>query len=749
MAGLYSAPTLSTLKVEQFKGLDCSVPEDQMKPYRAAKSENMIPGAVGEVKKRPGVHFKKTVSTPGRDTDKIVEMVGGLHPIYYHSIQIPGYSICYNTGSNVITIATVQDKPTVIPCNGGWIVFATCRDWGDYDYGMVGGKANIDYGFFGAMILIGFGNGVLVYTDQGKRYEFNNNKWECSDIQPDDEFLTVPTIVHNANPAGGGSVYQQINLLSPWVTESFHCTGTGNNTFYLLDHAMEGDGSERVSDVNRLTKNFRVEVLCAIDKKDDGNGHDQTITRWIKRQWVCSGDKWDGYRPGSNRLFLYPGGNGEVPYTDDDGKTYNVKIGTGDAYDGGGNYIGATPIEGEDNVRITHRRANFGEEFRKLCACVCGTVYGVGGYKDRLFIAGGEGQYGYYKDRIYYSELEDPFYIGALNYIKLDGNCKVMALDGTADTLAALTDQGVYLIQASVQDNSGEIGYISDAVFTVSGRVRAPAPLNYGNTAVLGGEIVYLSKEGVIAIAYKENFDERFAEHRSAMIDREMLADGPQQLLSLGRFLMIRCAGGVWWLLDENQPNSEGDKPYSSHQYEGYRLTGMPADAAWVVDDQLMLIKGNAQYCWTDGTSGDHYYDEYDGVVAAINAWWETPWLYGSNFYRNKIFTKLGLLLDRISFVSGNTTLIADSAVKVEGRKNDETDDEWKVLIDYDGTLCSFNYGNLDYRLFTYEGAPGLPMIVRKIKIKKAKRFKLRFSNDFIDQTFILRQFGLDYVQED
>ena len=204
---------------------------------------------------------------------------------------------------------------------------------------------------------------------------------------------------------------------------------------------------------------------------------------------------------------------------------------------------------------------------------------------------------------------------------------------------------------------------------------------------------------------------------------------------------MVRCKSGVWWLLDENQPNKEGDQPFSNHQYEGFRLTGMPADVAWAEGETLKLISDNTQCKWMDGSSADHYRDQYGEDVStekAISAWWETPWLYGNTFYRKKIFMKLGVLLGEF--------FGADTSVKVEGRKNEE---DWKLLWDYDGTHCTFNYGNVDYRLFTYALTVGCPDIARKIKIKKAMRFKLRFTNDFINQSFILREFGLDYVQED
>lgn len=119
-----------------------------------------------------------------------------------------------------------------------------------------------------------------------------------------------------------------------------------------------------------------------------------------------------------------------------------------------------------------------------------------------------------------------------------------------------------------------------------------------------------------------------------------------------------------------------------------------------------------------------------------INAFWETPWIYGSNFYRKKRFSRLALLLGEAD--------LGDYQFKVEGKKNDETD--WSTIWDYDGTFCTFNYGHVNYGLFTYRTTHACPDLVRKIKIKKALRFKLRFSNDKINQSFVLREFGLDYV---
>ncbi|MBQ8893999.1 MAG: hypothetical protein IJ043_06270 [Clostridia bacterium] len=769
MAGLYEAPDLSTLKINQFKGSDSSVPEDQIQPYRAAQCENMIPDANGEVRKRPGILYEKALpwAVALDDGEAVVDVLCGKFPLTKGKNK---YGYEYGLwhlfqGKYIEVVKNLYTRPTVVQYGDKYIAFCAAGENERQNshhivFGYDALESNATVGYAGIIILDE--NGVTIYTDGGKKRRLvalrddGSTEWESKDIAPDDDLLTTPIVIAGGNPEGGGSPYQQVNLLNPWVTESFCCTTEKTSDIYLQVPAgcmsyysyYSGvkDGVGDLDDYNNRwtgggaylnNDSFKVEILCPVQMEDTVTGETVETLRWIKRD-IAGGD---GFRPAVNRLFLKPDNNKNGYYVTDEGvEVTDFAAGTAD-----GGWIGKSPVAGEDNLRITHLRRDFQDNFIRICCVACGTTFGVGGYKDRLFIGGEGGQItrseaDSYRNRVYYSELENPFYIGDLNYIKLEQNCTVMAVDGTADTLAILTDRGTYFVQAAAQDTTEETGYVLDALFTVSAGMRAPAPINYGNTAVLGGEIVYLSKEGVIAVAYKEHFDERYAEHRSALIDRAMAKDQPQRLISLGRFLLVQCAGGVFWLLDENQPNNEGDKPYASHQYEGFRLSWEPCEAVWAEEDVLKLIHGTNLCRWTLG-GGEVFHDNFypeEANETAISAFWETPWLYGNVFYKNKIFMKLGVLIGEVEN--------ADTSVMVDGRKNAEP---WENLWEYDGTLCVLHYGRIDYRLFTYSTEPGCPVIARKIKIKKAKRVKLRFSNNLIDQPFILQGFGMDYVQED
>lgn len=742
MANLSAAPSLSTIKVGQFKGADFSVPEDQIKPYRAAQSENMMPHARGEVRKRPGILWEKSMENYLLDGGHIVNMIGGKHPVVKRTVDgREWYETKIVAPAAGISVIRSDFMPTVVPYGEKYFIFMTDSDGNLYNTFSYDEKATL---------IILADTGHTIYTDAGIRYyqgADTNWVWNQEVIRPDDENLTTPTVLHGCDPAGGGSPFQMFNLLNPWVTESFCCTHWQTSVFYLQSDIYGITDWNVRKTGTQIADKIMVEVLHPIEEKE-GEGS-ITVCRWVKRPL----SDVDGYRPAANRIYLDPAGNKGISYTKDNGETVQVDLGTEESH----YWIPATPKEGEDNVRITHWRSDFAKGFMTVCQCMCGTTFGVGNYKDRLFLGGNNRiltQYGAegHRNRIYYSEMEDPLYIGDLNYIEAEQGCDVMAMNGIDDILAIITDREIIFAQAAAQDVK-ETGYVTDARFTISAKTPAPPPANYNNTAVLGGEVVYLSTEGVIAIAYKEHFDERFAEHRSALIERELLKDMPQRLISLGRFLLIQCKNGVCWVLDEDQPNNEGNKPYSSHQYEGYRLTGMYMDYGWAEKGVLKLVYGQAQFYWSDGSTGDQYHNEYGGAgtETAIKAWWETPWIYGTTFYRKKIFMKLGMLLDiptwRETASDGSVRVAtADTSILVEGKKNDE---DWKILWNYDGTLCSFDYDNIDYRLFTYSEKPGVPDITRKIKIKKAMCLKLRFTNDFVNQAFILRGYGLDYVQED
>lgn len=689
------------------------MPDDQIALYRAADSLNMIPDASGEVRKRPGIQF----------TEETIGVSGTVLEIYPKRLIITETETTFNKEKWFFTLyhydndndndtkkwietTYTKKKPTIVPYGNKLIIFMTEGTF-PYDNGLFYGGDDTD---LSCAVGILDGKELHIYTSDSKKEVYGNEEERLKGWTADDKYMKTPTTIVNGDPSGAGTPHEQINLLNPWVIESFCVTKEeGEHTFYLNDLADCGKSQGRANgNESEMLNWFRVWVRV-LNESDEDNENPDWAVRYSEDVYHAG----DGYRPERNRIFFDRSKNKEF---------YGAKEDCN---------IMPSYKDGEDNVRITYRRRNFREGFAEVCHCMCGGVYGVGGYKDRLFVGGSDLDDG--KNIVYYSEMDQPLYIGALNYIHSEQGSEILALNGTGGSLAVLTDRGVSLVTGQASEGN-EDSFVTDSIYTISTTIPAPKPIGYNNTATFGGEIVYLSEDGVIAIAAKDNYDERYAEHRSAMINRKMLADKPQKILNYGRYLLVFCAGGYCWLLDENQPSSAGDQPYSSHQYEGFRMDGFSFDAFYVEDGVLKMIDTNNQiYYWTDGNEATDYSDYPD---KPIHAFWETPWIYGSNFYRKKRFSRLALLLGEAN--------LGDYQFKVEGKKNDET--EWSTIWDYDGTFCTFDYGRVNYGLFTYRTTHACPDIVRKIKIKKALRFKLRFSNDKINQSFVLREFGLDYV---
>ena len=149
--------------------------------------------------------------------------------------------------------------------------------------------------------------------------------WNGSTVRPVAESARVPVLTIARPPKGGGTAYEDLNLLQPKFTELF--AGTADDTAYHLTFGgLDGTAVE-------------VQVLQA-----DGN-------------WAARTENVD---------FTVDRAAGIVQFVQPPG---------------------TSPVTGEDNVRITAARtvAGYAERIGK---CRIGTLFGVNGAADRIFAAG-------------------------------------------------------------------------------------------------------------------------------------------------------------------------------------------------------------------------------------------------------------------------------------------------------------------------------------------------------------------------
>lgn len=388
----------------------------------------------------------------------------------------------------------------------------------------------------------------------------------------------------------------------------------------------------------------------------------------------------------------------------------------------------------EDNVYIYYALENL--NYERICKCTLSCNFGVGGYKDRMFLSGNEA----YPNYIWYSAMDDYLYFPETNYITVgDSTCTVSALAGQDTSLAVITKDKCYLVSGSVGADT-ENDFNPEAVFKISHVFESVPPVDRCKPLVFNNEMVYVSEQGIAAITPSNVMDERYIQLRSERVNYWLLREDLTETVCCvcGDFLVVSNKNGRLYLFDGSQFQSTASKPFSYRQYEAFIWEGIDADYLWSHGDDLYycsdLDSAIYRIPFTDGTYSDN--------GQAIPAYFETPNIYGSDFYKKKSFSKLGILLRKL--LDSDDKKEIGTSVRVWAKKNNE---EWKLIRDYDGSQSLFRYDHLNYLLFTYRPCGKNYSIDKKIKIKKTYSLKLRFENDVNGMPFFLQAFSLEYTK--
>lgn len=182
-------------------------------------------------------------------------------------------------------------------------------------------------------------NGVVKYSDannaRSRSWQFDNKLyivdgkkllvWDGAEVKPASEYAKIPTVTIAKAPNGGGTSYEDLNLIQPGFTELF--AGTEGDTAYHMTF---------------------------------GGLDDTTVKAYILNSSGSWAEKTE------NTDFTVDRENGIINFTAAPGKS---------------------PVTGEDNVKITAYRTVSGYADR-INKCCIGTQYGLKGAMDRLFLSG-------------------------------------------------------------------------------------------------------------------------------------------------------------------------------------------------------------------------------------------------------------------------------------------------------------------------------------------------------------------------
>ena len=566
------------------------------------------------------------------------------------------------------TIATYTDGETPLQING----FHRMR--------------NDEHGFLHAGTNI-YHNGTLLYSNAADN---RSKSWEFEDrlyILDGKKFLVaykttaggvdtwhvdavennayIPTVTISKDPSGGGEPYEDLNLLTPAFTEQF--LGQAS----VKDYHLSFDNLDQTQP--------KVELLNA------------------QGEWV------------------------EQAY----GTAYSINYSTGVV--SFTNAPGVSPLTGEDNVKITAYRTVEGYADR-INKCTFGTLFGVNGALDRLFVSGNPDFINY----DWYSGQYDPTYFTDTGYSMLGSSASaIMGYSIISNYLAAHKDymekdQNIILREGDLVEN--------EPSFRIINTLQGAGAVGKYTFAYLQTEPLFLTKLGVYAVTAQDITGEKYAQNRSYFLDGKLLEE--QHLENAYGFVFKDmywlCLNGVAYILDGLQPvHTDKAKPYATRQYVGYYRTNLPARVMWEQDGRLFFGTADGRVCrfYKDPDSLTSYNDDGEPIEAI----WETPDIDGKLFYKNKTLRYIALRLDAALSTSVNIWVMNRGI--------------WQFIKKDDQSGKYLNFSLLIFSKLSFSGDKTQHTFPTKVRVKKVDKFRLRITNDELNEPFGVYNIAFEYVE--
>lgn len=568
------------------------------------------------------------------------------------------------------TIETYTDGETPLQING----FHTMR--GD-DYGLI--HAGTKFFYKGTEVYSGANDArskswefeSKLYILDGKKFlvaEKSGNTFTVSTVE---SVAYVPTVTISKDPEGGGTPYEDLNLL----------TGAFQETFL---------GKAGISDYNLSFQN---------------------LSDTPPRAWLLNGSgEWVEKTYGTD--FSYNKTTGVVHFTDPPG---------------------VSPLSGEDNVKIEAYRTNTdpdtGENYAdRINKCSFGTLFGVNGALDRLFVSGNPDYINY----DWYSGQYKPTYFTDTSYSMLGSSASaIMGYSIISNYLAAHKDymekdQNIILREGDLVDN--------EPSFRIINTLQGAGAVGKYTFAYLSTEPLFLTKNGIYAVTAQDITGEKYAQNRSYFLDGKLLEENHMENAFgfVYKEMYWLCLNGVAYILDGLQPvHTDKSRPYSTRQYVGFYRTNLPARVMWEDNERLFFGTADGRVCrfFKDPDSLASYNDDGEPIEAI----WETPDIDGKLFYKNKTLRYIALRLDAALSTSVNIWVMNRGI--------------WQFIKKDDQSGKYLNFALLIFSKLSFSGDKTQHTFPTKVRVKKVDKFRLRVTNDELNEPFGIYNIAFEYVE--
>lgn len=380
---------------------------------------------------------------------------------------------------------------------------------------------------------------------------------------------------------------------------------------------------------------------------------------------------------------------------------------------------GKSPEEGADNVRITAAKTVKGYADH-IGLCTVQTLFGLSSY-DQAFLTGNKENVNYH----YYSQPSDPTYFPDVNYAMIgQDNTAIMGYRKSGEYLVIIKENNYQDATAFLM--SGEMREINEEqkiTYSVRQGIAGVGAISKYCFCDLRDDHLFLSSDGVFAITTNAVTAEKYAQTRSALIDRKLKGYDLKNAVGIvhNGYLYI-ATDGVCFVADAAQKHYDG-KGAEQYQYEWYYWDSMPVRVWGMENGEEELLFGTA-----DGAvmrmlrekKSVSYMD--DGK--AIRAYWTTPTI---DFSYGDLYKTLRSLFVRLQ-------PYARSSVKVYIR----IDGMWQLLDVRNVDIMSFF--DMDFKRFSFNTNSDNLTAAMTVKAKKVITTQFRFENGAEKEGFGLQE---------
>ena len=375
--------------------------------------------------------------------------------------------------------------------------------------------------------------------------------------------------------------------------------------------------------------------------------------------------------------------------------------------------------EGEVVITFTVEVEGYRE---RILGCNILTTYGVGA-NDRMVFSGNPE----HKNVDWTSGLNDPTYIPDLSYSVVGGEeTAIMGYRRIGEYLAIIKedngqDSTVFMRSAGTTESG-------TAVFPLKQSIAGVGAVAKGGFGNILDDQMFLSRDGVFALASNVITAERIVQNRSFYVDRLLTKEeGLEKAVAeswIGMYIV--AINDHAYLLDGRQNKSYKPKSQGDFVYECYYWTNFPAVC-------LRNVKEGATETLLFGTA--------DGRVCRMNTDIDTMKKYSDDgepitaIWSTKSDDDGNVALLKTMIKKGNSVTIkpyARSSAKVCFRTDKDTVD-WQAAYD---TMDIFSWEDIDFSRFTFNANDAPQEIMFNTKVKKYKRLQIIIKNDSLNEGF-------------